>query len=83
MHGTNSESFEWVLQSTGESSAVRLREAPGAREAVERTVSQAAALRDAAPEPSVFARHLGAQIRPRPMPRRRRRRGPSSDAVEG
>ncbi|QSQ28012.1 transcriptional regulator [Pyxidicoccus parkwayensis] len=62
MHAGDSESFEWVLQSTGEPFASRLREAPGAREAVERAVSQAASLLDAAPELRAFARHLGAQL---------------------
>ncbi|NTX50136.1 transcriptional regulator [Myxococcus sp. CA039A] len=62
MHGADAESFELVVQSAGEQSSLRLREAPGARAAVERAVSQAAALRAAAPEPSTFARHLGAQL---------------------
>lgn len=62
MHGADSESFEWVLRSSGEPSSARLREAPGAREAVERAFSQAAALRAAAPEPRAFARHLGALL---------------------
>ncbi|MCY1023803.1 transcriptional regulator [Pyxidicoccus sp. MSG2] len=62
MHGADSESFERVLQSAGELSSARLRETPGAREAVERALSQAAALHDAAPEPGAFARHLGALL---------------------
>ncbi|RKH13898.1 transcriptional regulator [Corallococcus sp. CA047B] len=59
MHGADSESFEKVLQSAGERSSALLREAPGAQQAVERALSQAATLRDAAPTPGDFARHLG------------------------
>ncbi len=62
MHGTGPESFEWVLQAAGEPTSARLRETPGAREAVERAFSQAAALHDAAPAPRDFARHLGALL---------------------
>ncbi|NTX04460.1 MULTISPECIES: transcriptional regulator [Myxococcus] len=70
MHGADAESFELVVRSAGEQSSLRLREAPGARAAVERAVSQAAALRAAAPEPSTFARHLGAQLSRAPDPMR-------------
>ncbi|RKG93184.1 transcriptional regulator [Corallococcus terminator] len=62
MHGADSESFETVLQSSGERSSALLREAPGARQAVERALSQAATLHDAAPAPDDFARHLGARL---------------------
>ncbi|MCY1001911.1 transcriptional regulator [Myxococcus sp. MISCRS1] len=62
MHGADSEPFDAVLRSAGELSAARLRESPGAREAVARAVSEATALGVAAPESRSFARHLGALL---------------------
>lgn len=62
MHGANAEFFEWVLQSAGEPSSARLREAPSAREAVDRAVSLATTLHAAAPESKAFAQHLGALL---------------------
>jgi RNA polymerase sigma-70 factor, ECF subfamily len=56
------ELLETVLGSMTAVAAERLRAEPGLRQGLSRAFEAAASLRDVAPEPRVFARHLGARL---------------------